>query len=160
MTHKTTVTSSSSSWSSSSNYADSMDSLDFLSLLSLSIARSLTLSLLSLSLSLSIALSLSLALSLLAIFLGMSSRLPPVSVHVSLCSSANPDVSICRCPRKNFACEFVPASPAVLSMSFSSNLWDGRLVAIQLPFCGVLLQGFVQNSMQHSCVAFPPSVSF
>ena len=51
--------------------------------------------------------------------------------------------------------EFVPTSLAVHNMSCSSyldSLWDGRWVTIQLLFFRVLLPGFVQNSMQHSCV--------
>ena len=37
-------------------------------------------------------------------------------------------------------------------LSYFDGLWDGRQMAIQLLFCGVLLLGFIQDSLQHSCV--------
>ena len=47
---------------------------------------------------------------------------------------------------------FFLASSALLSMSHSSyldGLWDVGIVAIKLLFCGVLLPGFVQNSIHN-----------
>ena len=46
-------------------------------------------------------------------------------------------------------------STAISSMICSSSwddLWDGNYVAVQIPFCWVLLPGFIQNSMQDPCV--------
>ena len=37
-------------------------------------------------------------------------------------------------------------------MSYMDGLWDGKQLAVQQLFCRVLLPGFVQNSMQHTCV--------
>ena len=65
-----------------------------------------------------------------------------------LSSSSNRGSSVCRGPLENVAYEFVLASPAVSCMSFS----DGSLVAVQLLFCGMLPQGFIQYSSEHSCV--------
>ena len=51
--------------------------------------------------------------------------------------------SICKGPLKNVTREFIFASPAVSCTSYLSYLgsfWDGKQVAIQLLFCGVLLQ--------------------
>ena len=47
------------------------------------------------------------------------------------------------------------ASPAVSSMpgsSYSDDLCDGRQVAEQLLFCGVLFPRIVQNNTQYSCI--------
>ena len=62
---------------------------------------------------------------------------------------------MCRNTLVNVIYEFVVAYPAVLYMPFLSymyGLYDGRLVAVQLLFCLVLLPGLVQNSTQHTCV--------
>ena len=75
-------------------------------------------------------------------------------MNISFCWSCNTGGSMCRSSRANTTYEFVLVFPALLSMSSSSYLdalWDGRLMAIQLLFCGVLLLGFVQNSVQYPC---------
>ena len=60
-------------------------------------------------------------------------------------------ITICSSPQKNFACEFMPPSSAVpsISLSYLDGLWDGRQMAVQLQFCRVLLPAFVQNTAQH-----------
>ena len=63
--------------------------------------------------------------------------------------------AICECPQEYITYELVPASPAVSCVSDSSNLdslRDGRQVAVQLVFCGVLLLGLIQYCSQHSCI--------
>ena len=68
---------------------------------------------------------------------------------------ANTGVSMHGSPQGNVAYGFFLASPAVPCIScasYLSGLLDGREVAIQLLFCGVLLPGFVQDSAQHSCI--------
>ena len=63
--------------------------------------------------------------------------------------------SMWRSPQEYITYEFVSSSPAVSSISCSSNLYscrDGYLVAVQLLFCGVLpAAGLVQYFSQHSC---------
>ena len=69
------------------------------------------------------------------------------SAYISLCWSANTGMSMCRGPWENVNHEFVLVSPAVLHMSCLSYLEgfrDGRYVAIQLLFHGMLLPGFVK----------------
>ena len=62
---------------------------------------------------------------------------------------------MCRDFREKIPKEFVLASPAVPCIScfsYLNDLLDGRQVAVQMPFCGMLLQGFVQECTQSSCV--------
>ena len=64
---------------------------------------------------------------------------------------------MCRSPLENIPPEFVPASPAVPSMSglsYCDGLLDRRQVAIQLLFCKMQLLEFVQNSKQNPRVIF------
>ena len=76
-------------------------------------------------------------------------------MYASLCRLDNFGVSLWRSSREYVAHQFVLASSVVPSLprsSYLDALWDGRQVAVQLLFCGVLLPGLVQNSMQHSYV--------
>ena len=158
-----------SNYSSSSFHSDSKYSLDSLSLsLSLSLYHTHTHTLshthiLSLSLShthththsISLSFSLSLSLSLVSHqslwILKMTS-----SVRAELMTKIffSPGVSMCRNPPENVTYEFVPASLAVLNMSYSSYvdvLWDRRQVAVQLLFFRVMLTRFIQYSTQCLC---------
>ena len=70
-------------------------------------------------------------------------------LKISSCWSANTGTSMSRGPGDNVDYEFILASSAAFRMSCSSYLdgfRDGRSVAAQLLFCGVLLPGFVQYS--------------
>ena len=64
---------------------------------------------------------------------------------------------IWRVPRENIAYELILTSLAISSMSCSSDLngfRDGRSVAIQLLFCGMLLSGFVYSSQRSQLPGF------
>ena len=98
------------------------------------------------SLSLSLSLSLSIYLSIVS---DRSSRVHPVSVQkISSSWSFNTYTSVWRGSEKHVAYELVFTSPTVSRMSCSSNLdfLDGRYVASQLLFYGMLLPGFVYYS--------------
>ena len=81
--------------------------------------------------------------------------LTALSVHtelmnLSLCWSAKSSVSMSGSPPENFIYEFVLFSGSA-QQSYSS-LWDGRWVATQQLFCGMLLPGFDENNSQPFCI--------
>ena len=76
-------------------------------------------------------------------------------LYISSSWSSNFCSSMWRGPQEYISYKFVLTSSAVSRMSDSSNLdsfCDGWLVAVQLLCCGLLPQGLVQYSLQHSCV--------
>ena len=90
-------------------------------------------------------------------YMRLSSIAPLRSSRRNLCPQrANKNVFddhvalLCICVKARFVNEFVlksPAMPILCYSCYSDSLWDGRQVTIQQLFCGVLLLGFVQNSM-------------
>ena len=84
-----------------------------------------------------------------------TSRISIELLYVVLSWSSCLCSSIWKGPLEYVTYKLVPTSPAVSSMSGSSNLYsfcDGWQVALQLLLCGVLPSGFVHYCSQHSCV--------
>ena len=82
-------------------------------------------------------------------------------MYANICWSANTEMSMSRSPLESHAFLFLPTFQAVPRMfwSFSlDNLCNGRKVAVQHVFCGVLLIRFVQ--IAHRILAHYPSSFF
>ena len=66
-------------------------------------------------------------------------------------SLVNTGTLICESSEQSVAFKFILASLEVLRSSYSNGSWDRRQVLVHLLLV-LLLSGFVQDSVQHSCV--------